>query len=444
MRRSVVRAVVVLPVAVASGFWSVQLAGPTPAPPAGSSLSQAVAEQATGPVLPDHHLGTGAIEAPASVSPRDDVRSATDGRFVAVSSRPVAGDVPAVALAAYQRAENLIASADRDCRLSWQLIAAIARIESDHGRFGGASVGDDGVSRPAIIGPALDGDDGTARVLDTDAGLLDRDDVLDRAVGPLQFIPSTWSVVGVDGDADGTRDPQDVDDAALAAAVYLCSGDDDLATRAGQRTAVFRYNHSTAYVDAVLATMDDYLAGNDVAPALVTARAGYLAPTPLVPLAGGGGGGRDGGGGVAGGSLLDGPRGAAISEVREPRDAAVVAVDPDPSTEPAPPPAVEPTPVEAPTPTEGPTEGPTEEPTEEPAPTEEPTEEPEPTDEPVPSAEAAALCAEEGHVDDPEVDDDDFDVCLLEHGSEEPDDGGVASQPGPVTAPREQPAARRD
>ena len=46
----------------------------------------------------------------------------------------------------------------------------------------------------------------------------------------MQFIPSTWSVVGVDADGDAQRNPQDIDDAALATAVYLCSGDDDLAT----------------------------------------------------------------------------------------------------------------------------------------------------------------------------------------------------------------------
>ena len=78
----------------------------------------------------------------------------------------------------------------------------------------------------------------------------------------MQFIPSTWSVVGVDADGDGQRNPQDIDDAALATAVYLCSGDDDLSTDAGQRAAVYRYNHSQAYVDLVLAIMTAYLAGD--------------------------------------------------------------------------------------------------------------------------------------------------------------------------------------
>ncbi len=44
----------------------------------------------------------------------------------------------------------------------------------------------------------------------------------DRAVGPMQFLPGTWGRWGSDGDRDGVSDPQDVDDAALAAARYLC------------------------------------------------------------------------------------------------------------------------------------------------------------------------------------------------------------------------------
>ncbi len=78
----------------------------------------------------------------------------------------------------------------------------------------------------------------------------------------MQFIPSTWSVVGVDADGDAKRNPQDIDDASLATAVYLCSGDDDLATDAGRRSSVFRYNHSEEYVDLVLAFYDAYVAGD--------------------------------------------------------------------------------------------------------------------------------------------------------------------------------------
>jgi hypothetical protein len=68
--------------------------------------------------------------------------------------------------------------------------------------------------------------------------------------------------VGVDGDGDGERNPQDLDDAALATAVYLCSGDEDLATRAGQESAVYRYNHSNEYVSLVLSIMAAYAEGD--------------------------------------------------------------------------------------------------------------------------------------------------------------------------------------
>ena len=174
---------------------------------------------------------------------------------------PRANGIPSAALTAYQRAQTVINAADTACHLPWQLVAAIGRVESDHGRVDGSRLDSSGLASPAIHGIPLDGSRGTARIDDTDAGLLDGDVRFDRAVGPMQFIPSTWSVVGVDADGDAERNPQDIDDASLATAVYLCSGDDDLATDAGRRSSVFRYNHSQAYVDLVLAFYDAYVAG---------------------------------------------------------------------------------------------------------------------------------------------------------------------------------------
>ena len=78
----------------------------------------------------------------------------------------------------------------------------------------------------------------------------------------MQFIPSTWQVVKVDADGDGKRNPQDMDDAALATAVYLCSGKDNLSSRKGQEAAVFRYNHSQDYVNLVLRIMEAYSHGD--------------------------------------------------------------------------------------------------------------------------------------------------------------------------------------
>ncbi len=205
--------------------------------------------------------------------------------------------IPSAALAAYQRAETVINAADKSCHLSWQLIAAIGRVESNHGRANGNTLDTDGVAPPGIFGVALDGSNGTADHRDTDAGQYDTDAKYDRAVGPMQFIPSTWSVVGVDADGDGKRNPQDIDDAALATAVYLCSGDDDLGTAAGQRAAVFRYNHSQSYVDLVLSIMNAYLDGDFTSVPNGTTSAGFFVPDPNPPAHHGNGHGHGNGNG---------------------------------------------------------------------------------------------------------------------------------------------------
>jgi hypothetical protein len=171
-------------------------------------------------------------------------------------------DIPAAALLAYQRAEVVMEQVDESCGLSWTLLAAIGRIESDHGRYGGAVLGNDGVSNPPIRGVPLDGQGPVAEIRDTDAGELDGDPVWDRAVGPMQFLPTTWSVVGVDADGDGVRSPDDLDDAALAAAVFLCSAPGNLDSRSGREAAVFRYNPSQEYVTGVLELEQAYRNGD--------------------------------------------------------------------------------------------------------------------------------------------------------------------------------------
>ena len=75
--------------------------------------------------------------------------------------------------------------------------------------------------------------------------MLHGDPEWDHAVGPLQFLPSTWETWGRDGDGDGTADPQDLDDAAAAAAAYLCGAGQDLTTGPGWSAAVYAYNHSS-------------------------------------------------------------------------------------------------------------------------------------------------------------------------------------------------------
>ena len=223
------KAATLVPLAVLSAAWTASLVG---VGLAGSSATSADG----GGTLPDGStVPAEAIEAPASLSGPHSLAPGVEGDPTKAVADAAANGIPTAAVAAYQRAETVINAADTTCRLPWELIAAIGRVESDHGRVGGSHLDSSGLASPPIFGIPLDGSRGTTTITDTDAGALDGDTEYDRAVGPMQFIPSTWSVVGVDSDGDGQRNPQDIDDAALATAVYLCSGTDDLSTDAGRR-----------------------------------------------------------------------------------------------------------------------------------------------------------------------------------------------------------------
>jgi hypothetical protein len=267
------KATALVPMALLSAAWTANLMG--------VSAPTASAGERPDPTLPDGtSVPAQAIEAPASVSDGSllalGVGNVDAAQIVATAST---SGIPSSALAAYQRAETVINAADKSCHLSWQLIAAIGRVESNHGRANGNTLDDNGLATPGIFGVALNGANRTSEIVDTDAGQFDNDTAYDRAVGPMQFIPSTWSVVGVDADGDGVRNPQDIDD-ALGTAVYLCSGSDDLGTDAGQRGAVYRYNHSQSYVDLVLDIMDAYLQGDFTSIPNGTVMAGEITKTP--------------------------------------------------------------------------------------------------------------------------------------------------------------------
>lgn len=170
-----------------------------------------------------------------------------------------ARSIPRRALAAYVNAARMLNRVNPTCHATWSDIAGIGYIESGHARSGGSGRADwDGEASPAILGPVLNGTDGFAAIRDTDNGKYDGDTQWDRAVGPMQFIPSTWTAYAADGNGDGTGDPENIDDAALATANYLCAVTPDLDRHENLIRAIYGYNHSYDYVRGVLTVIASY------------------------------------------------------------------------------------------------------------------------------------------------------------------------------------------
>jgi hypothetical protein len=163
-----------------------------------------------------------------------------------------------------------IHEASRCPGLPWTVMAAVSKVETDHGRHGGSQLQPDGTITPRIVGPALDGTGGNAAITDTDQGIWDNDTVWDRATGPFQFIPTSWRIYGTDGNGDSIADPHNVYDGTPAMRRHLCP-DGNIADLNG---AIYAYNHSDAYVDAVLSWAKRYSGDLLVAPTV----GGYALP----------------------------------------------------------------------------------------------------------------------------------------------------------------------
>jgi cell wall-associated NlpC family hydrolase len=166
---------------------------------------------------------------------------------------------PPVVMAAYESAAARANLFSPSCSMSWPLLAAIGQMESHQGASGGSSkAGWNGIENPPILGPRLNGASGMRAIHDTDKGAYDGDKKWDRAVGPMQFLPGTWKSFGVDADGDGVANPQDIRDAAAAAADYLCKGGANLSDPTQLATAIFSYNAADWYVSDVLTLMSRY------------------------------------------------------------------------------------------------------------------------------------------------------------------------------------------
>lgn len=185
--------------------------------------------------------GGGSSSRPTPWQPRADLRVPT----AAPAPHGTVLSKDQVIWAAYTSA----AAKEGSCHLPVMLLAAIGEVESATLRGRTLDARHDAV--PPVVGPALSGGS-FAAIPDTDHGVWDGDPVWDHAVGPMQFIPATWRLWGADGNGDGVKDPQNIEDAALAAAGYLCAGGRDLSRPADLQAAVPSYNHSAQYAATVL------------------------------------------------------------------------------------------------------------------------------------------------------------------------------------------------
>ncbi len=235
----------------------------------GHGARQPVDQPATGSLV--EIVDTSGLTAPAARTSTDGasrtgLRRGGKGGAVVVQPDPAwvsriaaRTGIPVVATRAYGRASILAASDLPGCHVGWTTLAAIGQVESAHGTIGGARLLRSGRSSKPIVGPALDGRGGVAALRsDPDGVRLHGDATWDHAVGPMQFLTSSWQRFGADADGDGVADPTDIDDAAWAAARHLCSGGLDLRDGRSWTRAVLGYNASDAYVRRVLDTAEGY------------------------------------------------------------------------------------------------------------------------------------------------------------------------------------------
>ncbi|MFD7169121.1 C40 family peptidase [Streptomyces violascens] len=173
------------------------------------------------------------------------------GAAAAPSSHALA-DIPPAMLALYQRAAPACPG------LSWTILAAIGKVETDHARH------------PTMVSTA-------------------------GAVGPMQFLPTTFAAYAYPVPPDGANPPTPWDpvDAVFAAARMLCAngarGGTDL------HRAVFAYNHSEQYVAEVLHIAGQYAIAAPAPTQAAATAVGFARRQFGTPYVWGGNGPADGG-----------------------------------------------------------------------------------------------------------------------------------------------------
>lgn len=226
-----------------------------PADPVALATAHSDAAPAVGivPAEGDRLVGFAPPAKPAALS--------VDAQFRLAANLPSGPlGIPGPVLQAYKLAATKVAAESPQCRLPWYLLAGIGRIESGHA--GGGNVDQYGNTRTKIRGPVLDGSlAGNAVIRDSDGGRWDGDTGHDRAMGPMQFIPSTWAAWGADANGDGKADPDNIFDATYSAGRYLCAGVTDIMAEGSRVQNILRYNRSVPYANNVLGWAAAYAAG---------------------------------------------------------------------------------------------------------------------------------------------------------------------------------------
>lgn len=209
--------------------------------PSAAVVPQATAGLPLGLSTPTPTITTSTSASATAIASPTPSKSPTSSAPAAVTPdrTETATDIPLIAIQAYSAAARWSTENDPGCNMNWRYLAAFGRVESNHGRDGGSNLRSDGVAVPSIYGAPI-------------AGLAGSGGKTVRAAGPMQFIPSTWA-------SYGTGNIQNINNASLAAAKYLCADGENVATTAGRIAGALSYNHVAWYAADIEAVYEAYV-----------------------------------------------------------------------------------------------------------------------------------------------------------------------------------------